>query len=100
MDKLEIKGGARIAIANASYPFATLLVNKDCLELKVSILADLKFKTSEVLSIEPHRSFPFRTKGVKINHTNPNINKKVIFWTFTASAKIISQIKEIGFLNH
>ena len=50
---VEVKktGGARIGIANATWPFATLKANKDKLELNVIIIGELIFKPSDIISI-------------------------------------------------
>lgn len=100
MDKLEITGGARIGMANASWPFATLKVSKDKLELNASIIGNLVFQPKDIISIEPYTMIPLLGQGVKINHRIANYNSKVIFWTFKDPSTVVNQIKQTGFLEN
>ena len=100
MDKLEITGGARIGIANASWPFATLNVDKNKLELNASIIRNLLFQPKDIISIEPYVIIPLLGQGIKIYHRIPNYNAKVIFWTFKNPSDLINQIRQTGFLEN
>lgn len=99
---LEIKktGGARIGWANATWPFATLKVNKNKLELNATILGNLVFKPTDVISIEPYGLIPFFWQGIKINHKVSSYNSKVIFWSFDDPRKLIRKIEQTGFLGY
>src|SRR5688572_7702958 len=100
MNELQVTGGARIGMANATFPFATLNVNKECLELNASVIGNLTFQPSDILSIETYTMIPFLGQGIKINHTVPTYNERVIFWTFKDPDSVVSQIKQTGFLNN
>lgn len=100
MDKLEITGGARIGIANASWPFATLKVTKDKLELDASIVGNLVFQPKDIISIEAYTMIPLIGQGIKINHRIANYNSKVIFWTIKDPSIVLNQIRQIGFLEN
>jgi hypothetical protein len=100
MEKLEITGGARIGMANASWPFATLRVNKDKLELNASIVGNLIFQPKDIISIESYNKFTFLGKGLKINHRIANYDSEVIFWTFRDPLEVINQIRETGFFDN
>ena len=55
--KPEVQGG----MANATWPFATLTVNKNELQLKASIIGNLVFKPSDIIAIgHLHLYSPFR----------------------------------------
>ncbi len=99
MNELKITGGARIGMANATWPFATLKVNKDKLELNASIVGNLVFQPSNINSIEPYTQIPLIGQGIKINHNVDSYKEKVIFWTFKNPQTVINQIKQTGFLN-
>lgn len=99
MDHLKLTGGARIGFANATWPLATLTVNKDQLEINASIIGNLIFRPADIISIETYSEFPVIGQGIKINHRVENYNNKVIFWTFNDPSSVISQIKQTGFLN-
>lgn len=100
MDKLELTGGARIGMANATWPFATLKVTKDKLELNASIVGNLVFQPKDITSIETYTMIPLLGQGVKINHRIANYNNKVIFWTFKDPSTVVNQIKQTGFLEN
>lgn len=100
MNELQLTGGARIGMANATFPFATLKVNKERMELNASIVGNLTFQTSDIISIEPYTMIPILGQGIKINHKVTNYKERVIFWTFKDPNSVVRQIKETGFLNH
>lgn len=100
MKEIQITGGARVGRANATFPFATLKVNKNRLEINASIVGNLVFQRSDITSIEPYISIPFIGQGIKINHTVSSYKEKVVFWTFKDPKSIIMQIKETGFLDN
>ena len=99
MNELQLTGGARIGMANATFPFAKLKVNKDRLELNASIVGNLTFQASDIISIEPYTMIPIIGQGIKINHKVPNYKERVIFWTFKDPKSVVLQIQETGFLN-
>lgn len=99
MERFEITGGARIGIANASWPFATLKVSKEKLEVNASIIGNLVFGPSDVVSIKPYTVLPLIGQGIKINHRVDSYNQNVIFWTFKDPSVVINQIMQVGFLN-
>jgi hypothetical protein len=98
---VEIKktGGARIGMANATWPFATLKANKDRLELNATIIGNLFFKPDDIISIESYGLIPFIGKGIRINHRVDKYKSKVIFWTFDDPRVLIKKIEQTGFLN-
>jgi hypothetical protein len=97
MDEIKETGGAKIGMANVTWPFATLTVTKDTLELNASIIGNLVFQPTDIISIEPHSSF--LSSGLKINHSVPNYKDEVIFWTFGNVNYLLLKIEQIGFLN-
>jgi hypothetical protein len=100
MDKLEITGGARIGMANATWPLATLKVYKNKLELNASIVGNLVFQPKDIISIKTYSLIPIIGQGIKINHRIANYNSKVIFWTFNDPSAVIDQIRQTGFLDN
>ena len=100
MNEVKETGGARIGMANATWPFATLSVDKRKLSLNASIIGNLIFKPSDITSIEPYTEIPIIGKGIRINHTVKNYKQKVIFWTFKNPNKVINQIELTGFLSN
>ena len=77
-----LTGGARIGRANATFPFATLSVDKHLLKLNASIVGNLIFQPKDIVSIEVYGKIPVLGQGVKINHNVESYNPQVIFWTF------------------
>jgi len=100
MDEIKETGGARIGNANATWPFATLIVNKNELELKAGIIGNLVFKPSDVTSIERYVQIPLIGQGLKINHSVSGYNPKVIFWTMGNITELLRRIEQTGFLAH
>jgi len=97
MFEIEETGGANIGSARATWPFVKLLVNKNELQLNASILGNLYFKPSDIISIEP--STLLSGAGIKINHRVNGYNEKVIFLT-SGSRDLIKRIENTGFLNN
>jgi len=93
MTELKVTGGARIGFANASWTFATLKVSKNQLELNASIIGNLLFQPSDIISIIPYSKIPILGQGIKINHKVETYKKKVIFWTYKNPELVINQIK-------
>ena len=99
-EKFTLTGGARIGMANASYPFADLYVDKEILKINASIVGNLMFQPKNIISIEPYTFIPIIGQGIKINHRIENYNPKVIFWTFKDPNYVIGEIKKTGFLQN
>jgi hypothetical protein len=99
-EKYTLTGGARIGMANASYPFADLYVDKEILKINASIVGSLIFQPKDIISIETYTLIPLIGQGIKINHRIENYNPKVIFWTFKDPNSVISEIKKTGFLQN
>ena len=99
MTQLNLIGGARIGMANATWPFASLKVTKERLDLNATVLGDLVFRPEDIISIEPYYMIPILGQGIKINHRIPKYNNKVIFWTFKNPNEVLRQIKQTGFLD-
>jgi hypothetical protein len=98
MTEVKETGGARIGMANATWPFATLTVNREKLQLNATILGNLIFRPGDIISIVPYSRFISR--GIKINHKVPKYNHNIIFWTFGNPHEIIKKIEQTGFLNN
>lgn len=99
MNPLKLTGGARIGWANATWPFATLSVTNDRLDLDVSLIGNYSFTPDQIISIEPYSNLPLIGRGIKINHSIPNYKEKIIFWSFRNPEEIIKEIRKTGFLN-
>lgn len=98
MTEIKFTGGARIGMANATWPFASLKVTKDRLDLNATIVGNLVFRPADIISIEPYSGG--MSSGLKINHRVPKYKDKVIFWTFKNPSEIIRQIQQTGFLDN
>ena len=98
MTEIKFTGGARIGMANATWPFASLKVTQDRLDLNATIVGNLVFRPDDIISIEPYSGG--LSSGLKINHRVPKYKDKVIFWTFKNPNEIIRQIRQTGFLDN
>jgi hypothetical protein len=97
MYEVKETGGAKIGMAQATWPFATLRVTHDKLELNASIIGNLYFRPADVISIEPC-GLVFKN-GIKITHQVKTYSSKVIFKTSNA-VDLIRQIEQTGFLDN
>ena len=97
MFEIEETGGANIGLGRATWPFAKLLVNKNELQLNASLIGNVYFRPSDIISIEPS-SF-FSGTGIKINHRVSGYSQKIIFLT-SGSGDLIKRIEDTGFLNN
>ena len=93
-------GGAKIGIAKASWPFATLRVTHDKLELNVAIIGKLVFLPEDVTAITPYRGYSFMGYGIKIHHNIAHYKDEVVFWSSKSPEEIIRQIKATGFTDN
>jgi len=100
MTKLNLTGGARVGMANATWPLASLKVDKDRLDLNATVVGNLTFRPEDVISIEPYYMIPIIGQGVKINHRIQKYKDKVIFWTLKNPNEVIRQIEQTGFLDN
>jgi hypothetical protein len=74
------RGGARIGLFNATWPFATLRVTNEELSLKV-FSKDYKFRKEEIRKLEIFHGW-FST-GIKIIHSSA-CESHIVFWSFSA----------------
>jgi hypothetical protein len=97
MIEIEETGGAKVGIARATWPFARLTVNKNVLQLNVSVIGNLYFRPSDIISIES--TSLLSGGGIKINHRVKKYSSNVIFLT-SGSADLIRRIAATGFLQN
>jgi hypothetical protein len=98
MEEIKETGGAEIGMGRATWPFARLTVNRDKLQLNASIIGNLLFRPSDIVSIEPY-SVMF-SKGIRIVHRVNNYSNNVIFLTLGDPVLLIRKIGQTGFLNN
>lgn len=99
MYKIYKTGGARVGWLNASWPLVKLEVEQEKLTIIGTLIGELVFKPTDIISIEPYLSFPFFGQGIKINHNVTKYENKIIFWTYSNPEKLINEIIQIGFLD-
>jgi hypothetical protein len=95
-----LTGGARIGMANASFPFASLYVDPTVLKINASIIGHLVFQPKDIISIQPFTSFPIVGRGIKITHRVANYSSEVIFWTLKNPNTVLTEIEKTGFLSN
>ncbi|WIX91783.1 hypothetical protein [Amycolatopsis sp. DG1A-15b] len=87
---LVLRGGARVNGMGATWPFASLLVSRDQIELRVQILMPIRIARAEVIGLRRVRGlfsygFKFRTESGRLD--------KVSFWL---PGKAAHQLAELG----
>jgi len=97
--EFELTGGATYGLMNATWPFATLRVNKNELELNISLLGNLHFRPEDMVSITTS-GMSFFSSGIRIIHKVKGYYSTVIFNSFTNADSILRQIQQTGFLDN
>lgn len=100
MAHIKKTGGARVGMFNATWPFATLKVNSNKLELSTGLMGNFIFRSNEIISIKPYGFIPIIGRGIKINHHKKSYNSKIIFWTLGSPETLIKEIEATQFFNH
>ncbi len=99
MEKLKFRGGATIGMSNMTWPFVSISITKNRIELNASIMGNLVFQPKDIISIEPY-SQTFLGKGIKINHTIESYPEMVVFWSRKDPNTIVNQIENLGFFKN
>lgn len=99
-EKFTLTGGARVGMANASFPFADLYADKNVLKINASILGNFVFQPKDIIELKPHRSLPIIGNGVKVIHRVEKYNAEIIFWTLKDPKLVINEIQKTGFLEN
>jgi len=87
---LVLRGGARVNGVSATWPFASLLVSRSQIELRVRVLVPIRIARAEATGVRRvrglfSRGFKFRTESGRLD--------KVSFWPVGKAAK---QLAELG----
>lgn len=90
---MTFRGGARLGLFTATWPFARLTLDQDLLTLKV-FSREYRLKKEEVRGLEYFRGW--FSVGVKVVHTTSDMDSHAVFWSFQPQ-KILNEAKELGF---
>jgi hypothetical protein len=91
-DEISFLGGARIGLANATWPFATLKAKKNKVTLRVLIFGTYSFSPEQVVNLETFR------RGVLIQHNVAEYPKHIVFWSVKNPVAVIEDVLSLGFL--
>ena len=97
MNEVKETGGAIIGGVRMTWPFATLIVTKNKLQLNGSIYGTFIFRPGDIVSIEPNGKL--LSSGIKINHTVDGYNTNIIFLSGN-SGELLDKIRWIGFMEN
>ena len=93
-----LRGGARIDLVNATWPFAQLQVTSERLVLQVKFLGTYTFTPDQVIRVAPFGLIPFFGKGIRIFHRVPGYPDKIVFWYLCADPRpIVAKIAAYGY---
>ena len=90
------RGGARIDLQNATYPYATLSVSSEQLELSVSQMA-YRFSPHQVRAIEEVRVIPLIGRGIRIHHDVVGYPQLILFWTRGNPSAVAGELRQYGY---
>ena len=79
MDNYTQTGGTRIGSFNATWPFAHIEITKEKIIISV-FTKSYEFLIKDILQLKKHHGFI--STGLKIEHTNKEYDKFIVFWTF------------------
>jgi hypothetical protein len=92
------RGGARIGLMNATWPFAQLKLTSEQLVLQVVFLGTYVFRPHQVSRVEPYGFIPLVRKGVRIHHQVGGYPEKIVFWYLCMNPQsIVDRIRESGY---
>jgi len=100
MNEFKNTGGAKIGALKSSWPFATLNVTRNKLELNVSLIGKLVFLPGDIISLMPHPGGYKMGAGIKIHHKVPQYKGEVVFWSSKSPAELLRQIEATGFMTN
>lgn len=90
---MTFRGGARLSLLNATWPFATLQLDSDSLSLKV-FSRHYVLKKEEVRRLEYFRGW--FSVGVKIVHSSPKLDSHAVFWSFEPK-RVLAEAARLGY---
>jgi hypothetical protein len=94
---LNVRGGINIGWVGATSPLASLQVDSESLTVKVLFIGSYVFRRNQIVRLTEHRSFPWLSSGIRIEHTHPDYPRKITFWPNGAPAQLLSRIQTEGF---
>lgn len=86
-------GGVRVGLANASFPFAKLIIEGENIII-LSIFGSVYFHKTDILEIK--REQGLISQGIKLTHNVQGYNKNICFWYFGNIQSIIDDIHNLS----
>ncbi len=94
-ERTTFRGGAYVGWVNATWPFATLTVERD--RLRLSCLGAYEFGPSQIVALEPYGVVPFLSGGLRIVHNRNDYPARLVFWFLGDRERLLSRIEQAGF---
>lgn len=91
---IKLRGGVRVGNFKATWPFATLKVSKERLELQASMMGTYVFSAADIVRLEPVFG------GIRIHHRIDEYDQEVVFLTTSNPAQLAERMWQIGFLGN
>ena len=92
-------GGADASFVGASWPLARFEASRKQITLRLWILG-LRYALApeDVTGLEVCGSIPFLRQGIRIRHVNPDLPRRIIFWSLGGARKLLDEIQQTGFV--
>ncbi len=95
MPRVIARGGAKVGLMRASWPFACLIADKDSVSLRVFLLGSYQFGHSDILVLDLEDSFLGMKQGLRIRHGNPTYPERLVFWPVCGAANLRDRIEAL-----
>ncbi|WP_295801468.1 hypothetical protein [Mucilaginibacter sp.] len=100
MNEFKVTGSALIGRNRTGWPFASLTVSSNKLQLNASLFGNFVFAPGDVFSIVPDNSGLLIGKGIRIYHRVGGYNQKIVFISLENPLALINRIEQAGFLSN
>jgi hypothetical protein len=93
-------GGADVSFVGASWPFARFEASRRQIAVRIWVLGlRYAFTPEDVTALEVWGSIPFLRQGIRIRHVNPELPRRIIFWSLGNARKLLGEIHRTGFVS-
>jgi len=98
-EPLEENVGVKTGLLSLMTPLARLTITEEILELNASLLGNLYFSPSDIISIEPDGKEFIWGNGFKVSHRVQGYPKNIRFYSHKKPDELMNEIRNSGFID-